>query len=115
MTGGGQQQALVGQRVLEHLGGAGERRRDGAGYPERVLDLGDAVDRLAERHAGARSNEIVTAGRRPSWLIESGPGTRVMPATAESGTSLPLVARRRISSRRSAVQFRRGSNSVMTW
>ena len=46
-----QQQALVGQRLLEHAGGTGEGGADRGGHAELALDRLDPLDRVAQRHA----------------------------------------------------------------
>ena len=114
--GRGEQKPLVGERVLEHLGGSGEGSRDRGRHVQFGLDGVDAADRVAERDPGRRVEGDVTAGSCPSWLMDSGPAVRSTCAMVESGTSLPFAgARMRMRSSRSAVHPRRGSNSVMTW
>jgi hypothetical protein len=48
---------------------------------------------LPSETLGATSNEIVTAGSCPEWLIDNGPSVRVSFATVLSGTSCPVSER----------------------
>ena len=83
-----QQQRAV-ERGAERLGRALEAGLDAGRHAELALRLLDGGDGRAERRAGPRLNESVTAGNWPAWLMTSGVCRSSTGAMLESGTCRP--------------------------
>ena len=85
------QERLALQRGAEFRGAAGERRRDRFRQADLLSGPAEWRDRLAQRTAGLRLNDNVTAGNWPSWMMASGAVTVRNLANALSGTIWPVV------------------------